>query len=186
MNVKQATFMPNLLDGLTTPIAEPNTGVAVNDRLMTVRRCRVTLTNFAIAVLAAQDYGGTKILDLPFKNMLIFGIEVNCQVTKQANTNGIVAATDITMGIGTAVASASTLATTMINVIEATAMTADTVTVDFQKHTNDQSTAVFPLKVADGANTALFMNIAAAITADSSVSVNGTIDIFYMDLGKLV
>lgn len=183
--IRGPLVVPLLKDGVTVQISEPGTGVRVNDQACVPRKCRLTLSGFSIAVLAAQDYGGTKLCDLPDRNMLILGIEVDCVVTKQGNTNGIVAATDITMGIGSTVASASTLATTMIDYIESTAMTADTLAVDFEKHTNDQSTATFPKKVVDAASTALFMNIAAAITADSSVTVDGFVDIFYVDLGNL-
>ena len=184
--VKGKFLAPQFKDGITTEISEPNTGVKVANQELSVKRARLTLTDFAITVLEANDYGGTKLLDLPNRNMLILGMEVDCVVTKQGNTNGLVAATDITMGIGSTVASATPLATTMIDYVEATAMTADTLAVDFEKHTNDQSTATFPKKVADGASAALFMNIAGACTADSSVTVSGTIDIFYVDLGKLV
>lgn len=183
---KQSTLMPNLEDGITTKLCKAQgTGVAGSDQAVQVRKLRLTLTAFAIAVTAANDYGGTKLLDLADRNMLILGIEVDCVVTKQGNTNGIVAATDITMGIGSATASNATLSGAMIDYIEGTAMTADTLAVDFEKHTNDQSTATFPKKLVDAPTSALFMNIAAAITADSSVTVDGYVDIFYVDLGNL-
>lgn len=183
--IRQQVVAANLNDSISTKITTPGTGVQINDTLLTVRRARLTLSNFTISVANASDFGGTKLLDLPNRNLMLLGAEVNCTVVKQGNTNGIVAATDITMGIGTAVASASTLSGSMINVIEATAITADTLSVAFQKHSNDQSTASFPLKLADG-TASLFMNLTPGnITADSSVTVSGTIDIFYVDLGKL-
>ncbi len=183
--IRGPLVVPLLKDGVTVPISEPGTGVRVNDQFCAVRKCRLTLSGFAISVANAQDYGGTKLCDLPDRNMLILGIEVDCVVTKQGNTNGIVAATDITMGVGSAVASNATLSGAMIDYIEGTAITADALAVDFEKHTNDQSTATFPKKVVDAASTALYMNIAAAITADSSVTVDGFVDIFYVDLGNL-
>jgi hypothetical protein len=184
--IRGAAVAPNLVDGISAKFGEPATGVvSVGDNVAYVRRARLTLTNFAIAVLAANDYGGSKLLDLPDRNIMLLGMEVDCVVTKQGNTNGIVAATDINMSIGTGVAAATPLAGTAIDVIESTAMTADALAVDFEKHSNDQSTISFPKKLADSATLALFMNITGAITADSSVSVTGIIDIFYIDLGNL-
>ncbi len=184
--VRGALLAPYVQDGVSVQLLEAQgTGVTGHDQMVTVRRLRLTLTNFTIAVLAAQDYGGTKLCDLGDRNMLLLGMEVDCVVTKQGNTNGIVAATDINMSIGSAVAAATPLAGTAIDTVEATAITADSLTVDFEKHTNDQSTAVFPKKIADGASNALFMNLTAAITAHSAVTVNGIVDIFYVDLGNL-
>jgi hypothetical protein len=183
--INQAVVAPNIKDGLSVEFGEAGTGVVIKDQMVTVRRARLTLTAFSIAVLAANDYGGTKLLDLPDRNIMLLGMEVDTVVTKQGNTNGVVAATDITMAVGTATASNATLSGAMIDVIEGTSITPDTLAVDFEKHSNDQATATFPKKIADGANSALYMNIAAAITADSSVTVDGIIDIFYVDLGKL-
>jgi hypothetical protein len=183
--IKQSTIAPNLQDGISVLVSEPATNVTVTDNLLAVRRCRVRLTNFSIAVLQANDYGGAKILDLPFRNMLLLGMEVDCVVTKQGNTNGIVAGTTINMAVGSAAAAATPLATTAIDTIEAVAISTNALVVDFERHSNDQSTATFPRRIADSASAALFMNISATITADSSVSVTGTVDIFYVDLGKL-
>lgn len=184
--IRGAAVAQNLVDGITAKFGEAATGVTIGDNTVYVRRARLTLTNFAITVAQAQDFGGAKLLDLPDRNLMLLGMEVDCVVTKQGNTNGIVAATDINMSIGTAAAAATPLAGTAIDVIEATAITADSLTVDFEKHSNDQSTISFPKKLADADGLALFMNITAAITADSSVTVNGIVDIFYVDLGNLV
>lgn len=184
--VRGALLAPQLKDGITVQALEAQgTGVTGNDQLATVRRLRLTLSSFAITVAAASDFGGTKLCDLADRNIMLLGMEVDCVVTKQGNTNGIVAATDITMAIGTGVAAATPLAGTAIDVIEVASITADALAVDFEAHSNNQSTVPFPKKIADDPNAALYMNIAAAITADSSVSVSGTIDIFYLDLGNL-
>lgn len=183
--IRGALSVPFLKDGVTRQFSEPGTGVTIKDQFVSPRKATLTLTNFAIAVLAANDYGGTKLLDLPDSNIMLLGVEVDCVVTKQGNTNGVVAATDITMGVGTATASNATLSSTMINVIEGASLTTDALAVDFEAHSNNQSTASFPIKIADAPTAALYMNIAAAITADSSVTVNGTITIYYLDLGNL-
>lgn len=183
--IRGAAVAQDIVDGISVKFGEANTGVRISDNTALIRRARLTLTNFAITVAAASDFGGTKLLDLPDRNIMLLGMEVDCVVTKQGNTNGIVAATDISMAIGTGVAAATPLAGTAIDVIETASLTTDALAVDFEAHSNNQSTVPFPKKIADSATAALYMNIAAAITADSSVSVSGIIDIFYIDLGNL-
>jgi len=185
---KQAVLMPNLGDGVSQKVSEPGAAtVVIENQMHVVRRARLNLTAFSVAVTEALDYGSAKLVDLPDRNLLLLGVEVDCVITKQGNTNGIVAATDLDVGVGTAPASATTLATTMIDVIEKKDLDTDSLTVDLEAHTNDQATAVFPLKIADSATAALYLNVVpvAGITADSSVAVTGIIDIFYVDLGNL-
>lgn len=183
--IRGVLSVPFLKDGVTLQMSEPGTGVRLRDEFVAPRKATLTLTAFTIAVAAAQDYGGTKLLDLPDRNIMLLGMEVDCVVTKQGNTNGVVAATDITMAIGTAVASNSTLSGAMVDTIEGAALTTDALAVDFEAHSNNQSTATFPRRIADSPTAALYMNIAAAVTADSSVTVDGTITIYYLDLGNL-
>lgn len=184
--INQKVLVKNLVDGFSVPVSEAGAAtVAVGDNLHTVRRARVSLTAFSISVLAANDYGGSKLVDLPDRNMMLLGVEVDCVVTKQGNTNGIVAATALDMSIGTAVASNATLSSTMVNVIEKKDIDTSALAVDFEAHSNDNASSTFPLRITDDAATALYMNIAAAITANSSVTVTGTIDIYYVDLGNL-
>lgn len=184
--INQLTVARVLTDGITVPLARPGVAsISLRDNLLTVRRARLVLTATPIVVTAALDYGSVKLLDLPNRNLLLLGMEVDLDVVKQGNTNGIVAATDLSMAVGTAAASSTTLSSTMVDVIEAVSITPDTLTVAFERHSNDQSTATFPRRIADGASNALFLNLSATITADSSVAVTGTVDIFYADLGKL-
>jgi hypothetical protein len=185
--INQVVVAKNLQDGISVPVSEPGSGVAVQDQALVVRRARLVLSAAVVSVTEALDYGSLKICDLPDRNLLLLGVEVDLVVTKEGNTNGIVAATDLDLGIGTAAASATTLATTMIDIIEQVNADTDALAVDMEAHSNDQATAVFPKKIADGASTALYLNVVpvAGITADSSVSVTGYIDIFYIDLGNL-
>lgn len=186
--INQLTVARILTDGITVPLARPGVAsISLRDNLLTVRRARLVLTATPIAVTAALDYGSVKLLDLPDRNIMLLGMEVDLDVVKQGNTNGIVAATDLSMAVGTAAASSTTLSSTMVDVIEAVALTTDALTVAFERHSNDQLTATFPRRLADGPTNALFLNLSATtlITADSSVAVTGTVDIFYADLGNL-
>jgi len=185
---RQRMLVPDLLDSLSVLVTEPGSGCAVVDKPVLVRRARLTLTSAVLSVTAALDYGSLKVVDLQDRNLLLLAVEADLTLTKQNNTNGILDATDLDVGMGTAPASAVTLATTMIDILEKMDVDADTNTVAVQRHSNDQATAVFPKKLADSSTQALYLNVGVPglITADSSVTVNGTIDIFYIDLGKKV
>ncbi len=151
------------------------------DRVRYVRHARITLTDLLLAITAALDYGGVKICDLPDSNILILGAEVDLSMVKDGV--GIVAATDITMGVGTAVASNATLSGAMIDVLTA-ALTADEDPAIFQLHTHELGTPVLVF-VDDGAAAALFLNAAATLAADGDLTVTGTIDLYYIDTGNV-
>lgn len=186
--IRGGTIAPSLNDGITSLFGSPGTGVSIGPtahRSCWLRRTTLTLASFAIAVPNASDFGGTKLLDLPQRNYVIMSVEANLTVVKGGVTNGIVAATTINMGIGTAVASNATLSGTMQNLLEVTAISTNALSVAFQKHSNSNATSKTPFIISGASAVALYLNLAAAITADDSVSVSGPIDIFYLDLGKL-
>lgn len=171
--VSGETVVPNTLVTLTT------------DRERSVRHVRLTLAELSVAITAANDYGGTKICDLPDKNIMILACEVDLVLTKGGVTNGLVAATDINTAVGTAVASASTLAGAMIDVIDLVANTADVLVHDMEAHSQANTPANMPLEVGDGAAIALYLNLAATITANDAMTASGTVDLFYLDLGNV-
>lgn len=183
----QPLLAPQLEDGISNQISEPGTSMTVSNQAVVVRRARLTVSAATLTVLEADDYGSLKLCDLPDRNILLLGVEADLVLTKDGVTNGMVAATDLDVGIGTAAASATTLTSTMINVIEKKDLDANALAVDFEAHSNDNATTVFPLPIADGASSALYLNVVPVlgITADSSLSVSGTVDIWYMDLGNL-
>lgn len=189
LKIKQPTLIPNLVDGLSVAVSEsPVSTITIADQAMTVRRARLRLTNTVISVAAAEDFGSVKLVDLPNRNMLIMGVEVDCSVVKGGVTNGIIATTDLDMSIGTAAASSTTLASTMINIIEKKDIDDNALTVTFAGHSNDNATSVAPFKIADGASSALYMNAVPVggitVVAGDTLTVTGTVDIYYMDLGK--
>lgn len=179
-------LIPNLKDGLSVVASEPGTGIVLDDKPVLPRRCRLTLSGATLTVLEANDYGSLKLLDLPDRNVMILGVEVDLVLTKQGNTNGIVAATDLDVGVGSAAASNTTLSGAMIDVLEKADIDTDALAVDYEAVMVGQSTAKPPVCLADSASLALYLNAVAVagITADSSLSVSGTVDIFYLDLGN--
>lgn len=185
---RQPLLAPQLMDGLSLKVTEPGTGAAITDEAVVPRRARITLTNATLTITAALDYGSLKVCDLPNRNLMLLAVEADLTLVKQGNTNGLLAATDLDVGMGTAPASATTLATTMIDVLEKVDVDTDALSVTFQRHSNDQATATFPKRIADDANAALYLNAVAiaGITADSTLTVSGTIDVIYVDVGKKV
>jgi hypothetical protein len=180
---RQEALSPILRDGSDLPT--PNTGIGMDVTLVTPQKITLKLDAVEIAVAAADDFGSVKLLDWPDANLHVLGAEVNLSIVKGGTTNGIVAATDLDIGIGSAAASNATLATTMIDFLEKIDVNDDALTVAVTAaSTVGQSTATFPKQIADGATNALYLNLAAAITADDTVAVSGTIDIYVVSLGN--
>jgi hypothetical protein len=184
LNIRQKLNAPNLRGDTVLPT--PGTGIGMDSQVVPTQKVTLKLTDATLAVLEANDYGSLKLCDLPDRNIVIDHVEVDLVLTKEGNTNGIVAATDLDVGVGTAAASATTLATTMINVLEKADIDDNALAVDYEAVTLGQSTATVPNFIADGASNALYLNAVAVggITADSSLSVTGFVDIYYRDLGN--
>lgn len=163
----------------------PNTGVRYAYNLpVPLRRVRLEIKSpLTISVAAASDFGSYELCTLPDTNMIFAGCEVDLAIVKAGTTNGIVAATDLDVGVGTAAASASTLATTMINILPKQDVDTDSLSVTLKAHSL-AATPVFT-GVLDGASNKLYLNVAAVITANDSLTFEGTIDLFYWDVGNL-
>lgn len=181
---KQQGRSPALRDG--SPLPTPGSGIGLDAQLLTPQKLTLKLDGATLSVDADDDYGSLKLLDWPDRNLHILGAEFDLTLVKQGNTNGIVAATDLDVGAGSAAASATTLATTMIDFLEKADVDDNALSVALQAHVLGQSTATFPKQLADGASNALYLNAVAVggITADSSLLVSGTVDIFVIDLGN--
>lgn len=183
----QPMLVKNLRDGISSEVNEPGTGVTLENTTLAPKRCRLTLSSAVINVLAANDYGSLKVCDLPDKNIMLLGCEVDLTVVKGNAASGIGSATDLDMAVGTAAASSTTLSGAMIDVIEKQDIDTNALSVDMEAHTQDQSTAQPPLRLADDAALALYLNAVAVagITADDTLTCSGTIDLYYFDLGNL-
>lgn len=147
----------------------------------------ITLDNVAQTVVNGTEYQGTKIYDFPECRMYVIG----AVATLQQKTTSTIASTlnaSVTgaIGVGTATASATTLATTMVDIIPSTAFTSSATI-------NVAGTAVSAVlaspAVFDGTGTAkdLFLNTAYATTtdvdADATQTISGTIVVTWVNLG---
>lgn len=167
-------------DGMT-----PGTGVRVkSDQVRAPRKVRLQLTNFTISILAANDYGGTKLIDLPDTNYILLGVEMDLSVTKGNVVNGLVESTNYGISVGTAAAAATPLAGTAINVLSQVVTTDDGLTVPVVGHSSDDATLTYPIQLDDSATLALYLNASAAITVNDAFTINGTIDLYLLDVGN--
>lgn len=167
---------------VTITPTDPATVAQHLNHALAVQRFRVTLTGLVVSVANLDDYGGTAMFTMPDSNFFILGCETDLVMTKGLTTNGIVAATAVNVGIGTAAASNATLSSTMQNILPVTAFTASDAAPAVQVHSLAVTPA--PCGFVDGAGS-VYINVAAAITADDTVTFDGTIDFYVIDLGNV-
>lgn len=171
-------------DAIASSPAAAATGVtATFNQAAPMRHIRVTLDAVAVAVAEADDFGSAELLTWPDKNILVAGCEVDLTLVKAGTTNGIVAATDLDVALGTSAASNATLASGMVNILPKQDVDTDSLSVALQAHSLAASPVLTP--ILDGATNKLYLNVACSITADDSLTATGTIDIFYWDLGNV-
>lgn len=173
-------------DDTGRPIIDGVSAVTVTEKIRQVRHSIFKLNALSVTVLAANDYGSAKISDLPDTNMLVLGAECDLVVTKGGVTSGLVAATDIICGIGTTATADTTIGTTDQNIIAATTLSTNALALDLDVHNLAASAAL--VGILDGPSNALYFNVAATgsdPSADDSVSVTGTLDLYWIDLGNV-
>lgn len=147
----------------------------------------ITLRDVAQSVVNGTEYQGTKIYDFPQARMYVIGaIATLQQKTTSALASTLNASSTGAIGVGTATASATTLATTMQDIIPTTAFTSSATV-------NVAGTAVSAVlaspAVFDGTGTAkdLYLNTAYATTtdvdADATQTISGKIVITWANLG---
>jgi hypothetical protein len=147
----------------------------------------LTFNEVSQAVVNGTEYQGTKIFTFPETRMWVVG----AVATLRQKTTSVLASTlnaSVTgaIGIGTATASATTLATTMQDIIPTTAFTSSATI-------NVAGTAVTAVLAAaayfDGTGTAkdLFLNTAYATTtdvdADATQTISGSVVITWINCG---
>lgn len=185
--LRQRLLLQGGLDALSVAGAqpEPNTGVTLmDDAALAVRKMHLYLDGVTLSVDEGDDYGSFKIADLPDKNLQLVACEVDLELVKGEVTNGLEAATDLDMAVGTAAASNATLSGAMVNVIEKDDLNAADASPAWQAHSADNASSVLPIHLADGASNALYLNCAASITASDALTVTGSVYLYYIDTGN--
>ncbi len=95
-----------LRDG--SPLVTPFSTNGVDYQLVTAQKVTLKLSSQVVSITAALDYGSVQLLTWPDRNLHILGMEVDLELTKGNLSTGIVAATDLDVGIGSTAASAQT------------------------------------------------------------------------------
>lgn len=157
-----------------------------------IRKTEITLTNVSLSITDANAYGGTKIASFP--KCITSILDATCNLTFTTSTaiaSTLNAASSVQYGLGTANASATTLATTMIDVLPGSGQTVPTWTSSSVINTASAAVTNY-LKAAakfDGSGTAkdIYINAAVGtgtdIDADATVLVNGVIIITWHNAG---
>lgn len=160
----------------------PTAGVAETfHRVKGLQHVRLTLTNFVVSVLEANDYGSAKLVDFGDTNLLLVGAEANLTLLKGGAVNGIINTKDLDVAVGTAAASNTTLSTTMLNILPKVDCDADTLADVVKSH----SLAATPVLtgILEGTPAAyLNVSVIGGITASDIVTFSGTLDLFYFNL----
>ena len=185
-HLHQPTLIPHLEDANSAAPGAGDSGTAVDRQFHAVQRVRVTLTDVVVSITAALDYGSAQLLDFQDRNIMILGCETNVEMTKGGLSTGIVAATDLDVGLGSEPASAQTLATTMINIIEKQDEDAADLTPAALYDMHAQTTAAPATVLPDSATCGVYWNIGlpTPVTVDDTVTLTGTVDLTFIDLGN--
>lgn len=167
----------------------PATGEIVTKQVQFGPFCQTTLTlnNVPQAVVNGTEYQGTKIYDFPAGRISVLGVTATLQQkTTSALASTLNASATGSIGLGTVTASATTLASTMVDLLPATAFTSSATI-------NVAGTAVSNALAAaaqfDGTTTPVdvFLNTAYATTTDvdgdATQTISGTVVITWVQLG---
>lgn len=147
----------------------------------------LTLANLPQAVVNGTEYQGTKIYDFPEGRILVLGVTAQLQQKTTSEIAGTLnSGVTGAVSLGSVVASATTLASTMVDLLPSTAFTSSTVI-------NEAGAAVGAALAAsaqfNGTTTPLdmYLNSAFATTgdvdADATQAWSGTITVTWINLG---
>ena len=183
---RQQMLAPNLVDQNSLLPGAGDVGTSIDRQFHAVQRVRINLDAVVVSITAALDYGSAQLLDFSDRNIMMLGCETNVEMTKGGAVTGIVAATDLDVGLGSEPASAQTLATTMVNIIEQQNEDAADLTPAALYDSHAQATATPASVLPDSATCGVYWNIGipVPVTVDDTVTLSGTVDLVYIDLGN--
>lgn len=178
----QEAFVPGSAGATASSDFTGASGVTAASTPQQVQKLTLTVAAVAAAVADANDYGSAALVTLPDSNLLIIGCEVDLELTKDGT--GYIAGTDLDVALGTAAASNTTLSGTMLDILPKVDLNDSDLTPALQSH----SLAATPVLtgVLDGASNIIYFNVAGPTetSEDATVTVDGTIDLYYIDLGN--
>lgn len=184
--------MPNPLD-LAGPVPEciftPAQGIIaqVLNHAAGIQKIRLQLTGVVLTITDALAYGSVDLGLVPDRNYVFVGGEGDLSCVKDGV--GIVTGELPKLAVGTAAASNATLSSTMINMINGGAggtALASGLTATWKIHSNDNVTAIPYLAIGDSATTHIYLNAAVNPTADGTLTITGSLTLYFIDLGNVV
>lgn len=159
-----------------------------------LRQSKITLTNFALSITDAAAHSGVKIATFPQCIHGLYGATASLTfTTTSALASTLNSGVTVQWGLGTATSSATTLATTMIDVLPGTGQTVPTFAASTTINV-PSATVTNYLKAAaifDGSGTAkdIFLNLAVGtgtdIDGDATLTVSGTIVLTWINHGDI-
>jgi hypothetical protein len=159
------------------------------DHLVPIHRLTLTLDDVVLPVPLGNEYIGVQIASLPDKNLWVFNAEVNITAVKGNATNGLGAADQVNIAVGTATAASAALNGADANIVPITVEDAATLTPAFRASKQSSNTTAVALHVADSATGGIWLNMsvtgAAGLTADDTLTCSGTIDLWVADFGNV-
>ncbi|MGE0343820.1 MAG: hypothetical protein AB7O86_12235 [Porticoccaceae bacterium] len=160
--------------------------VATEERSGLVRITRLAVNSLAQSVVNGTEYQSSVIYTFPAGPIHIMGATASlAETTTTAIASTINSGVTVQYGVGTAAASAATLATTMQNIVPVTAALTSTV-IDVAGAAV-ASAASTPLNIVTGG--AVYLNSAFATTtdvdADGTIEWDGSIVIAWVYLGEV-
>lgn len=176
----QTTLAPGLTDGVTDPLVA-TTGVVATSTPHFVRKVRLQLTNKVVSMTAAQDFGSTKLADLPAGNMIVLGVVADLAVTVAGLTVNTAAALDVALGT-TATASVDFSNAGEDNLMQKVDGVGGSATGTV-KGAGLSDGALSNVGLAAGAK-ALYLNASSAVASGTGTATfTGWVDVFYVDMG---
>jgi len=165
------------------PVAVTGSLDAESDRVRAPRRIVLNITAGVLAVADADDFGSLEMLELPTNPIALLSCNADLVLTKDGV--GYLAATDLSVAIGTEAATAADLTTTPeeSNVVDPVSLTASALAPDFEAHSASNASPA-PLILPAGAKS-LFLNASGSTetSEDASLTVSGTVELIWVDLG---
>lgn len=152
-----------------------------------VHQTTLTLAALAQTVVNGTEYQGTKVYGFPAGRILVLGVTASiAQTTTSVIADTLNAGVTGALGIGTATASATTLATTMVDLLPSTAFTTST-TINVAAAASTASLAASAQFDGTGTAKDVYINTAYATTgdvdADATQTLSGTVKITWINLG---
>lgn len=159
----------------------------VSNNARAIQHIRISLTGVVLAITDALAYGSVLLGYIPDRNVVFVGAEANLSCVKDGV--GILTGELPKLAFGTAAASNATLSSTMTNLLNGgaaagTALAAG-LTALWQYHSNDNATAIPFVGLNDSATTAIYLNGSVNPTGDGTLTITGTADLFFIDLGNV-